>query len=84
MTFNELWSVVAGNTTALPGANSTAALAALNNQAAGLQAALGRQATGNNTLAIANGIWTKDIALKPAYAGEMQRLFRVSGNSALS
>lgn len=65
-TFNELWRVTSGNSnSAPPGANSTAALAALNSQAAAHKVALGSQAMGDNHLTIADAVWTKEIALKP-------------------
>jgi hypothetical protein len=60
------------------GADSAAALAALNSQAAALCGQLTRQSsTSNNTLVIANALWTKDVTLKPAYAGSMKALFEV-------
>ena len=75
VTFNELLQAV----TRLDNqaGNSTAVLAAFNSQAAGLQAELARQVGVGNNLTIANALWTKGIAVNPAYAGELQRLFKV-------
>jgi hypothetical protein len=77
VTFNELLQAV----TRLDNqaGNSTAVLAAFNSQAAGLQAELARQVgVGNNlTIANLNALWTQGIAVNPAYAGELQRLFKV-------
>lgn len=72
----------AGNTTQLTGnatqfAGNTTPLAALNTQVAALRDALSRQASGGNTLTLADALWTKGIAMNPAYAGDMQRLFKV-------
>jgi methyl coenzyme M reductase beta subunit len=53
-------------------------LSDINTQVADLRAALSRQSTGNNTLTIADALWTRDIAVNPAFAGDMQRLFKVS------
>jgi hypothetical protein len=75
VTFNELLQAV----TRLDNqaGNSTAVLAAFNSQAAGLQAELARQVGVGNNLTIANALWTQGIAVNPAYAGELQRLFKV-------
>ncbi len=74
ITYNELWSVLAGNATQFTG--DTTSLAALNTQVAALRDELNRQAAGSN-LTIADALWTKEISLNPAYAGDMQRLFKV-------
>jgi hypothetical protein len=88
-----LWHVVAGNatqfagnTTQLPGnatqlAGNNTSLAALNTHVAALRDALGRQASGGNNLTVADALWTKGIALSRAYAGDMQRLFKVRKRS---
>lgn len=76
-TYNELWSVVAGNATQFTG--DATPLEALNTQVAALRNALSRQASGGTlNLTIADALWTKGVSLNPAYAGDMQRLFKAS------
>jgi hypothetical protein len=80
-TYNELWSSAAGNATQFTGDSTP--LAALNTQVAALRDALGRQASGGTlNLSIADALWTKGVALNPAYAGDMQRLFKVNAANA--
>jgi hypothetical protein len=68
---------VAGNATQFTGDATT--LEALNTQVAALRNALSRQASGGTlNLTIADALWTKGVSLNPAYAAEMQRLFKAS------
>lgn len=61
-TYNEILSVVAGGSAAF----GAGGLADINTQVAALCAALSRQSAGNNTLTIADAVWTRGIAVNPA------------------
>jgi hypothetical protein len=76
-TYSELWSVLVGNGNQFGVGTNPSSLTALNTQAAALRDELSSQSTGNNTLTIADALWTKGVTLNPAYAGDMQRLFKV-------
>jgi len=72
-TQQELWKAVA------PGsAYSTANAVTLNDQASALQKRLNQQSGGSVQLVIANAIWTKDLAVRKAYADDMKAKYNVS------
>lgn len=78
-TYNEILSVVTGGSAAFGGSS----LADINTQVAALRAALSRQSAGNNTLTMTDAVWARDIAVNPAFAGDMQRVFKVGGAQLL-
>lgn len=72
MTQRELWKAIGP-----PLPVSAAAAGAFNAQASALQARL-QQQPGGPQLVIANAVWTKDLAVLPAFAAQMRTQFDVS------